>query len=345
MKILLKCFIGLCILFSCKNTKSKPLTNTDVFEDDLIIAFGSCNRQNSENKLWRPILENKPLAWIWAGDAIYSDTDDMELMAFHYEQQKNQKGYDSLKARVRVFGTWDDHDYGLNDAGTEYVAKAESQQLFLDFLGIKKDDKRRQRQGVYYSDSIVSKKGSVKIIVLDTRYFRTALTESSDAEIRYQPNTYGEGTILGDTQWLWLESELKNSTTDFNLIVSSIQFLSNKHGFETWGNMPHEVEKLNDIIGSSGAKGVLILSGDRHISEFSKTNIEGLSYPLIDFTSSGLTHSYSSFESEPNPYRVGHVVSDISFGLLKVNFETKTVVMQMRGENNKKQQELTQAYE
>lgn len=52
---------------------------------------------------------------------------------------------------------------------------------------------------------------------------------------RFQPNTYGQGSMLGDAQWKWLELELKKSKADFNLIVSSVQILSAEHGFETWG--------------------------------------------------------------------------------------------------------------
>ena len=65
---------------------------------------------------------------------------------------------------------------------------------------------------------------------------------------------------------------------------------------------------------------------------------------LIDFTSSGLTHSWVEFDTEPNPFRVGVVVCDLSFGLIKINFKTSTITMQMRGENNVLQQELIQQY-
>ena len=241
-------------------------------------------------------------------------------MSQHYKQQLEQEGYDEIVKNMKVLGTWDDHDYGLNDGGAEYVAKAESQQLFLDFMGVSKTDSRREREGVYHSEIIETDKGNVNVIILDTRYFRSALTPSENPEMRYQQNVYGEGTMLGNAQWQWLEGELNSSTADFNLIVSSIQFLSAEHGFETWGTMPHEVDKLKNMISTSKAKGVIILSGDRHISEFSKTTIDGVDYPLIDFTSSGMTHSYSSFDGEPNQYREGEVVSDLSFGILKINF-------------------------
>jgi len=344
MKTIFKYALLVLIVVSCKSKKEQLINLSETTENDLVIAFGSCNRQSFENKLWKPVLENKPIAWIWGGDIIYSDTDDMELMSQHYKQQLEQEGYGEIVKNMKVLGTWDDHDYGLNDGGSEYVSKAESQQLFLDFIGVSKTDSRREREGVYHSEIIETDKGSVNIIILDTRYFRSALTPSQNPEMRYQPNVYGKGTMLGNVQWQWLEGELNSSTADFNLIVSSIQFLSAEHGFETWGTMPHEVDKLKNMISTSKAKGVIILSGDRHISEFSKTTIDGVDYPLIDFTSSGMTHSYSSFDGEPNQYRKGEVVSDLSFGLLKINLETKKVIMQMRGENNVLQQELIQAY-
>ena len=158
------------------------------------------------------------------------------------------------------------------------------------------------------------------------------------------PNVFGNGTILGGTQWKWLKSELENSKADFNIVVSSIQVLAAEHGFETWGNFPHEVEKLKKLIVKSNAKGVLLLSGDRHISEFSKTAVAKLSFPLIDFTSSGLTHAYKGFTNETNKYRVQNVVSEISFGVLKFDFDTHKITMQMRGKDNKLLQELFQVY-
>ena len=89
---------------------------------------------------------------------------------------------------------------------------------------------------------------------------------------------------------------------------------------------------------------MLLLSGDRHISEFSKLEMEGLGYPLWDFTSSGLTHSYSSFKEEPNKLRVGDVVSSLSYGLIHFDFSTGEVTMQMRGESDVLIQEFSQSY-
>ena len=261
-----------------------------------------------------------------------------------YNTQKKQKGYDALLKNTPIMATWDDHDYGVNDGGIEFAKKEEAQQLFLNFLNVDKNSPRRKQEGVYHSKLFKTNNGSIKVIVLDSRYFRTALTKNKTKKRRYMPNIYGEGSILGETQWKWLQQELSSSEADFNVIVSSIQVLSAEHGFETWGNFPHEVDKLKQLIVESKAKGVILLSGDRHISEFSKTPVKGLSYPLIDFTSSGLTHSYSSYSGEPNSLRVKNVISDISFGLMHFNFKTKKVNLEMRGINNKLLQEINQTY-
>ena len=70
---------------------------------------------------------------------------------------------------------WDDHDYGENDAGLEYPQKAESQQIFLDFLNEPGDSVRRKSPGIYDSIILGPDGKRVQFILLDTRYFRTSL--------------------------------------------------------------------------------------------------------------------------------------------------------------------------
>ncbi|WP_037315123.1 alkaline phosphatase D family protein [Salegentibacter sp. Hel_I_6] len=341
MKIILSLLVSFFLFISCgSNTNTTQTDTKNAGKDyDFVIAFGSCNRQDEAQPLWQPIIQQKPDLFLWGGDNIYADTDDMAKLEADYQAQKNNPDYQKLIETTLTLGTWDDHDYGKNDAGRDWEYKEESQQLFLDFFDVAEDDKRREREGVYHAESFVEAGKTIKVIVLDTRYFRSPLEASNLPGQRYKINP--EGTVLGAAQWKWLENELKNSTADYHLILSSIQVLSAEHGFETWGNFPSEVKKLEKLLQSSEAKNVIILSGDRHISEFSEKKIKGFNYPLVDFTSSGMTHSYSDFSGEPNQYRVGEVVSDLSFGVLKFDFDSAKVQMEMRGVNNKLQQEYS----
>jgi len=337
-------FLIFIVLISCKKPIEHHIVVKDKFHTNLTLAFGSCNNQRIENKLFKEIVKNNPKLFIWGGDIIYSDTDNPLVLATNYKKFKQDSIYQQFIKQVKVTGTWDDHDYGVNDGGIENPIKEEAKHLFLDFFDVSKDSPRRNQEGVYSSISVKKDSNSVKIINLDTRFFRTALTKDSTGKKRYVPNKYGEGSMLGETQWQWLESELKHSKATFNIIVSSIQFLSNQHGFEAWGNMPHEVDKLKQLILKSKAKNVIILSGDRHIAEISKTNMGKFYYPLIDFTSSGLTHSYTAFSGEENPFRVSNVVYSKNFGLLKFNFKTKQVLFEIRGKNNVLLEQFTQQY-
>ena len=331
-------------LTACRNNTTSNNPTTPKNTSDFTIAFGSCNNQTLPNNLWNEISKNKPNVWVWGGDIIYTDTEDMEFMAKNYKLQKNNTAYASFIKNTDVLATWDDHDYGLNDGGVEYKKKQAAQQLFLDFIDIPKTDTRRKQEGIYFSKDYTVHNTTVKIILLDSRYFRTALSPDTESKKRYKPNTYGIGTMLGAQQWAWLKSELQNSTAAYNVIVSSIQFLSGEHGFESWSTMPHEIDKLENLLKSTQAKNTLILSGDRHISEISKKEVTGLPYPLLDFTSSGLTHAYTGFSGEPNKYRLGNVLAKKSFGLLKFDFKNNVVRLEMRGKNNILYQSHVQQY-
>ncbi|PHN99945.1 alkaline phosphatase, partial [Rhodobacteraceae bacterium 4F10] len=78
--------------------------------------------------------------------------------------------------------------------------------------------------------------------------------------------------------------------------------------------------------------------------EFSKTIIDGVKYPIIDFTSSRLTHASSSFTSEKNNFRIGNIVNSLSYGALLLDLKTKKVSFQMRGKNGVILQEINQIY-
>ncbi|WP_149276929.1 alkaline phosphatase D family protein [Pareuzebyella sediminis] len=347
----LKYFIYFCLplFFQCKTGEpiigvSKTYKNETSFKVDFTVAFGSCNKVEIGNRLWDDIINHHPDLWIWGGDNIYADTDNVNQLRQMYNDQNHIEGYSKLRSKTPIIGTWDDHDYGVNDGGAEFEGKKASQQEFLNFMGVPQNSSRRQQNGIYTTHEYKLREGIIKVIVLDTRYFRTPLTPDTETKKRTKPNPYGEGTLLGEAQWRWLKKELEMSKADFNIIVSSIQVLSNQHGFETWGNFPHEVDRLEKLIVDTKAAGVILLSGDRHIAEFSRTNVNGLSYPLIDFTSSGLTHAYKAFKGEQNPYRVGEVVFTENFGLLQFDLKHKRVVMKIIGDQGEILGKLQQVY-
>lgn len=293
-----------------------------------VISFGSCNRQDEAQPLWDPIISHDSDLWIWLGDNIYGDTDSMALMQAKYELQDANLDYQKLKARTPIIGIWDDHDFGKNDAGNEYPYKDDSRDLMYDFLDVPSDSPLRNKKGGYGAYSYGPSGKRVKVLLLDARYFRDSLQMENRT---YIPNE--EGTVLGDAQWKWLENELKNNDAQITLIGSGIQILPKDHQYEKWANFPYEREKLLDLIGKHKTNGAVLLSGDRHIAEISKLDIEGISHPVYEVTSSGLTHTWREYREEPNQYRIGEMIAKLNFGLLLLDWQQDgvEVKMQVRG--------------
>lgn len=294
------------------------------------IAFGSCSRHTNTDQLWEEVVSTHPDLWIWSGDNVYADTRDLQELAKDYKEQKNRPSYQTLLKTCPVTGTWDDHDYGTNDGGKYSSIKKESKKLAANFLGFASDNEVWKHEGIYNTATVKKGKTSIHIINLDTRYFRDTVYKEftidsvSKKKISFY-RTNPEGDILGEEQWAWLEQELKNSSANLILINSSIQLVSQDHRFEKWGNFPKALQRFYDLLARYPSKKVLVISGDRHIAELSKREFSNLPYPLYDFTSSGLTHTWSEVWEEDNRYRVGNLIIEKNFGLMDIVINKKTV--------------------
>ena len=91
MKLIYKALLLVLLFnFGCK-TKNETAIQTDneskVAEADFTIAFGSCNMSQEPNPFWDDILAENPDVWIWGGDIVYADTDDIDKLRAIYAQQ------------------------------------------------------------------------------------------------------------------------------------------------------------------------------------------------------------------------------------------------------------------
>ena len=250
------------------------------------MAFGSCNKQWLPQPLWEPILEFKPQLWLWTGDAIYGESHGVGGLSDGFAVQLSQPGYRSLiSSTTAIEGTWDDHDYGLNDAGKENAERQEAQELYLDFIGVRaRSPRRRHRDGVYSSHSFGSAPQQVKVILLDTRSFR---------DQHYIPSIGGSaipfgavfaaagrgacaycsigadyaGDVLGEAQWTWLEQQLHESQAAVHVLVTSVQLLTSNPFVESWGHFPKARARLLALLQAERPAGLVLLSGDVHHAE------------------------------------------------------------------------------
>ncbi len=308
------------------------------------IAFGSCADQKQPQPIWDAILAYRPELFIFAGDNVYGDSnrDDVVVMRKAYEKAGQIPGYTRLRETVPHLAIWDDHDYGKNDGGSEFPHKAAAKDEFLRFWKVSASDVRRTREGLYESRLYGPPGRRVQIVLLDLRWFRSPLMitdqRGAPGKQRYLPDPDPAKTMLGAAQWTWLAGELRKPA-ELRLIVSSTQVLAEGHGFERWGNLPLERQKLFDTIRASGARGVVFLSGDRHIGALYRETPAGL-YPLHEVTSSGLNRAFRTAK-EPGPNRLGDLYAEHNFGVIEIDWPGRKVTLALRDEGGAVQRSVT----
>jgi alkaline phosphatase D len=287
------------------------------------IVFGSCLKTVDHPMLDRTLTLPMDL-FLFLGDNIYADTQDMAVMRAKYDALKASRFFREIRRRVPVLATWDDHDFGANDIGADYPKRRESQAEFLRWLDEPAASPRRQRDGVYDARIFGPAGRRVQVILLDTRFFRGPLRRVSKGEPTlvggpYRPHANSTVPLLGETQWRWLREQL-TQPAELRLIVSSIQFVSEFSGAEAWANLPHEKQRFLDLLRETRAAGVLFLSGDRHWCELSRMDGPA-GYPLFDLTASALTEKHPRGTPSDNKYRaLPKTYHDVNVGHLHIDW-------------------------
>lgn len=285
------------------------------------VALGSCFYVNEpaydrpgkpyggDMSILTSILEKKPDIMLWLGDNVYlreADWTSKLGIRRRYEHTRSASQLQPLLGSVHHYAIWDDHDYGPNDSDRGYVLKHDAREVFKQFWG-NPTYGNASNEGIYTTFQW----GDVQFFLLDNRFFRS-------------PNKRitGERTILGQEQKKWLIDNLVSSNATFKVIAMGGQFINPLARFENYATFKQEREELIQLIAKEQVQGVFFLSGDRHYSELSElpSTESGVSYPLLDFTSSPLTSGTfsSATEQDKNPLSIPNTATYVhNFGMLE----------------------------
>ena len=310
------------------------------------IAFGSCGDPYKDMNIWNSIKAEEPDLFLYIGDNVYQieekNLPELKELRDAYNQLAINPEFKRLRSSVPILTTWDDHDFGLNDAGGDWPYKAKSQEIYYQAWDIKQNDPRRHRGGVYHSVMLGERDKRLQIILLDTRYFRSPLlkTDQLDAPYkeRYLQDHDNQKTMLGSEQWDWLKEQL-SKPANLRLIVSSIQIIADGHGWESWRTLPKERQKLYRLISETKSDGVIFLSGDRHSAAFYEET-ENLPYPITEITSSSLNDPLTGFvkniKVEPGPKRLVLPFYESNYGVLQIDWDNQTVKLSINNTASEK---------
>ena len=312
------------LILGCPTAVNASDHSTDVVD---VIAFGSCVHQDHEQPIWKAINAENADLFVLLGDNIYGDTEDMAVLQAKYQKLGSNAGFQQLRASTPLVAVWDDHDFGRNDGGGAYPKKAASRQIMLDFFEEPADSPRRTQEGGIYTSYEYGPPGQrVQLILLDLRWNRGTLERVGAVQNQttrvprrmgpYKAHKDDKQPFLGEAQWRWLEAQLEKPA-DIRIIGSSLQFIPEFTGWESWANFPHARNRLLKLLRDKETTGAVVISGDTHWSEFSRLERED-TYPLTEVTSSGLTEEWRWVS--PNKHRVGEPYSKANYGLIKIDW-------------------------
>ncbi|HSU26942.1 MAG TPA: alkaline phosphatase D family protein [Chitinophagaceae bacterium] len=311
-------------------TNGKPTTKTGEFTTkdlwqwrkpppEFSFLTGSCAYLNEpkydrpgkpyggDSSIFKTMAAEKSKFMVWLGDTWYTrEVDYSSEWGLWYRAQHDRATpilQDFLKAMPQ-FSIWDDHDYGPNGAGRNYILKEASRKVYMNYFC--NPSFGENNEGIY---SMISW-GDADIFLTDDRWWRS--DDGMIDSVNGKPNP--EKRMLGAQQMDWLKNSLLFSRAAFKIIAVGSQVLNPRSPFDKWWGFPAEYDEFMNFIRDNKINGVVFLTGDRHHSEIIKVDRPG-TYSLYDITVSPLTsgmYPFSGPEKE-NPYRIWGVAEKLNY--------------------------------
>ena len=82
--------------------------------------------QDKDQSAWHVLAQTGADALILSGDNVYGDTNgghDLTPLRAAYDTLEASREFRQLSESVEILPTWDDHDYGDNDAGGDFPGR------------------------------------------------------------------------------------------------------------------------------------------------------------------------------------------------------------------------------
>jgi len=278
------------------------------------IAILSCMTDGhpDQQRMWRELLSLKPDALFIIGDSAYCDVVGNRLVREitpeliwrrHAETRQTLELYRASRL-VPVFSIWDDHDYGLNDAGREFPHKRASAAIFRAYLPQAPIDGFLEGgPGVSAAFTLFGQRW----MLLDGRTFRSPNRREVPDE-----------TLFGVRQEAWIVDALRQEPPIW--LVTGAQMFNGYHRFESYeACQPNSFKKFQEILRAGKAPFALV-TGDRHLAEVSKLTVAECGCDTFEITTSAF-HARTfpnAWSKVPNPRQVVGVSGKLNYVVLDV---------------------------
>ena len=290
----------------------------------LKFAFSSCARTGSEHAVFETIRQRDPDVFLHLGDMHYENISrpDPRLFRAAWDTVLSSSTQGALYRDVPLAYTWDDHDFGPNDADSRSPARPVARAVYREYAPHYPLGAGAGNAGVFQAFSF----GRVRFIMTDLR---------SDRMADKTPDTPAK-TMMGTAQKMWFFEELLVAARTHSLIVwaSSVPWIGDRAG-DQWASYASERREIANFLGEHQIKNLCILCGDAHM--IAADNGQETSYadrpaaPIPVMHGSALDQG-GSFKG--GPYSEGHYVPEAKegcFGWVEVKDDGQRVHVDFTG--------------
>jgi alkaline phosphatase D len=261
-----------------------------------------------EYGIFEAIAQQRPDFMLWLGDNIYLREPDWNSetgILYRYTHTRRLPELQRLWRACPHYATWDDHDFGPNDADRSFWNAAAARRAFCLFWPNPSYGVPAAPEGI----TTFFEWSDAEFFLLDNRTYRAPNKRKT-----------GDRSFLGSAQLEWLIDALKSSRATFKFVACGGQILNTSQGYENMIGYAEERERLLRRIEEEGISGVVFLSGDRHFSEISRLRLNN-GQVLYEITSSPLTAKAFSdaVERDKNALRVeGTLIAQRNFVMISI---------------------------
>ncbi len=235
-------------------------------------AFASCANATAE-PLWQRIAALKVDQLIFGGDTPYIDVADLPSIREKHRAFLETPFLQRLIRSTSAVGTWDDHDFGLNNGNGVNAAdrRVNTRRGFTEYRA--HDQYGTGTEGIYHKVQT----GPMEIFLLDPRWWSQTMSSPVDPQKK---------TCFGLEQWNWLRQQLETSQAPFKVLVMGQIWQDKKNGEnDDMFTYLHERDALLDFIKAKQIAGVVLVGGDIHVSRHI-IHRQRVGYDLHDFVTS-----------------------------------------------------------
>jgi len=237
--------------------------------DSVSVSFVSCV-DIEPNAMWKEMEQLNVDMLCLMGDTPYIDKSDLSFVRARHRALLQMPELASLIRHTPTVGTWDDHDFGLNNGNGRNMLEGKPNTLkgFVDYRA--HNQYGNGKEGVYHKVDL----GVMEVFLLDPRYFSQTVPSPVD---KTQP------TCFGADQWNWLLKNLRASQAPFKVLSMGAIWQDKKNTetddmFTYW----YERDALLNVIKDEQISGVVLLGGDIHVARH-LIHPKRVGYDLHDF--------------------------------------------------------------